>query len=217
MANFEQLTGDEFDDVIAGSSSSEAFKRLYIRFPHPGDDHCFVHRGPLTISGHFEAPGYCTLVVGDLTVDGLIDLNNPEGFDEGGLFIVIGNVTCRAFSGHYGKCTFIDGNLNASELVLNACEDSSLVITGDLKTKLFHGKDIWAEVGGVADMEYANGYCLPIGYKNAAKQAIRARRSTKSALVLDPAVLDDEDVLKGDEALQRLKQGQSILRSKRNI
>jgi len=81
----------------------------------------------------------------------------------------------------------------------------------------FRSRDIWAEVGGVADMECANGYCLPIGYKNAAKQAIRARRSTTSARVLDPAVLDDEDDLKVDEALQRLKQGQSILRSKRNI
>ena len=129
----------------------------------------------------------------------------------------IGNVTCRAFSGHYGKCTLIDGNLNASELILNAYEDSSLVVTGNLKTKFFHGRDIWAEVGGVADMGYAEGYCLPIGYKNAAKQAIRARRSTKSALALDPAVLDDEDDLKLDEALQRLKQGQSILRSKRTI
>lgn len=212
MANFEQLTADEFDDVIAGSASSEAFKSRYIRFPPAGEDHCFVHRGPLAGSGHFQAPGYCTLVVGDLTVDGLIDLNNPEGFDEGGLFIVIGNVTCRVFSGHYGKATLIDGNLNASELVLNACEDSSLLVTGDLKTKLFHGRDIWAEVGGVADMEYADGYCLPIGYENAAKQAIRARRRTKSARVLDPAVLDDEDDLNIDEALQRLKQGQSILR-----
>jgi len=212
MANFEQLTEDEFNDVIAGSSSSEAFKRQYMRFSPVRDDHCYVHHGTLAISGHFKTPGYCTLVVGDLTVDGLIDLNNPEGFDEGGLFIVIGNVTCRAFSGHYGKCTFIDGNLNASELVLNAYGDSSLVVTGDLKTKLFHGKDIWAEVGGVADMEYANGYCLPIGYKDAAKQAIRARSSKKNAPVLHPDVLDDADRFKVDEALQRLKQGQSILR-----
>jgi len=138
-------------------------------------------------------------------------LNSPEGYDEGGLFIIVGNVRCTAFSGHCGKCTFVDGDLNASELILNAYEDSSLVVTGDLKTKLFYGKDIWAEVGGVADFEYGEGYCLPIGWRDAARQLIEARRDTPAHLVLQPDLVD-ESALNTYEARARLSRGQSILR-----
>ena len=220
MSAFEQVTADEFDDAVECSPSSQKFKEQYARFAPfepSGDDHCFVHRGSLTVSGNFTAPGFFTLIIGDLTVDRLVDLDNPEGFDEGGLFIVIGNVSCRVFSGHYGKCRFVDGNLVASELILNAYEDSSLVVTGDLRTKLFYGEDICAQVGGVAEMEYADGYCLPIGYRDAAKQMIRARHDTKSHLVLDPEILDDRNCLKMEEVLPRLRRGKSILRSNRNI
>jgi hypothetical protein len=120
MSAFEQVTADEFDDAVERSPSSRKFKERYARFPPSGDDHCFVHRGSLTVSGNFTAPGFFTLIIGDLTVDRLVDLDNPEGFDVGGLFIVIGNVSCRVFSGHYGKCSLVDGNLVASELILNA-------------------------------------------------------------------------------------------------
>jgi hypothetical protein len=217
MSAFEQVTADEFDDAVERSPSSQKFKERYARFPSSGDDHCFVHRGSLTVSGNFTAPGFFTLIIGDLTVDRLVDLDNPEGFDEGGLFIVIGNVSCRVFSGHYGKCSLVDGNLVASELILNAYEDSSLVVTGDLRTKLFYGEDICAQVGGVAEMEYGEGYCLPIGYRDAAEQAILARHDTESHLVLDPKVLNDRNSLKMEEALPRLRRGKSILRSDRNI
>jgi hypothetical protein len=220
MSAFEQVTADEFDDAVERNLSSQKFKEQYARFAPfepSGDDHCFVHRGSLTVSGNFTAPGFFTLIIGDLTVDRLVDLDNPEGFDEGGLFIVIGNVSCRVFSGHYGKCSFVDGNLVASELILNAYEDSSLLVTGDLRTKFFYGEDICAQVGGVAEMEYGEGYCLPIGYRNAAEQAIRARHDTESHLVLDPKVLNDRNSLKMEEALPRLRRGKSILRSDRNI
>jgi hypothetical protein len=221
MAVFEQVTEDEFDAAVESSPSSEAFKEHYARFSPARDDHCFVHRGSLILQGHFAVPGYCTLIIGDLTVDGFIDLNNPEDFDEGGLFIVIGNVSCSAFSGHYGKCSFVDGNLIASDVIINAFEDSALVVTGDLKTKLFYGEDIWGEVGGAADFEYAHGYCLPIGYRDAAAQSIGPRFDTPAHLVLDPALLDDDvdddtaRPLDVHEACGRLRSGGSILRSER--
>jgi hypothetical protein len=215
MAIFEQVTEDEFDTAVESAPSSQTFKEQYTRFPAV-DDHCFVHRGSLILKGHFTAPGYLTLIVGDLTVDGFVDLNNPEGFDEGGLFIVIGNVNCTAFSGHYGECTLIDGNLIVREAILNAYEDSSLSVMGDLKTKLFYGEDIWAEVGGVADFEYGESYCLPIGYQDAAAQSISARRDTPARSILHPDLLeDDEDVvcyLKSYETCERLRRGESILR-----
>jgi hypothetical protein len=217
MAGFEQVTPDEFDDAIASSPSSRTFKEQYARFRPYRNDHCFIHRGSLVQRGHFAAPGFCTLIIGDLTIDGFVDLDNPEGFDEGGVFIVIGNVRCTAFSGHYGKCTFVDGHLIASELILNAYEDSSLLVTGDLKTRLFYGWDIWAEVGGSADFEYAEGYCLPIGYRAAGAEAIRARRDTPAHLVLDPDILDNRDGLKIYDARQRLRRGASILRLEDDI
>jgi hypothetical protein len=122
---------------------------------------------------------------------------------------------CTAFSGHYGKCSFIDGDLIASEVILNAYEDSRLVITGDLKTKLFYGEDIWAEVGGTADFEYGEGYCLPIGWRDAARQLTQARRDTPVHRVLHPDVADESSPvrpLKTHEARARLSRGQSILR-----
>jgi hypothetical protein len=217
MAAFEQVTEDEFDDAIESSPSSQTFKEQYARFSPHRDDHCFIHRGPLILQEHFAAPGFCTLIIGDLTVDGFVDLSNPERYNEGGLFVVIGNVSCTAFAGEFGKCTFIDGNLIASEVILNQYEDSSLVVTGDLKTKLFYGWDIWAEVGGVADFEYGDGYCLPIGYRNASAQSIHARRDTPAHLVLRPDILDDRDSLKWGEACEHLRRGESILRAERDI
>jgi hypothetical protein len=203
MAAFEQVTEDEFDDAIESSPSSRTFKEQYARLSPRRDDHCFIHRGPLTLRGHFAAPGFCTLIIGDLTVDGFVDLSNPERYDEGGLFIVIGNVSCTAFAGHFGKCTFIDGNLIASEVILSFHEDSSFVVTGDLKAKLFYGR---AKVGGVADFEYGDGYCLPIGYTNASAQSIHARRGRDTPAHL---VLPDAD--------ERMRRGESILRSERDI
>jgi hypothetical protein len=85
---------------------------------------------------------------------------------------VLGDVICKSFFNEYGKCTFVDGKLEASDLLCNAFGDSALVVTGDLTTKFFYGEDLWAEIGGRASMEYGDGYCLPIGYTAAAAQAI---------------------------------------------
>jgi hypothetical protein len=82
MSAFEQVTADEFDDAVERNLSSQKFKEQYARFAPfepSGDDHCFVHRGSLTVSGNFTAPGFFTLIIGDLTVDRLVDLDNPEG------------------------------------------------------------------------------------------------------------------------------------------
>ena len=78
MPSFEQVTSDEFNTAVESSPSSKIFKRQYAEFPPCPDDHCFVHRWPLNLQGHFAAPGFYTLIIGDLTVDGFVDLNNPE-------------------------------------------------------------------------------------------------------------------------------------------
>ena len=209
MNGFERVTMDAFDAAIEASPSSKAFKR---RIGHGLglDDPCLVHRGPLTVPGHFRAPGYCTLVVGDLTVDGLVDLTSPEGFDGGGVFIALGNVTCRAFNNDWGKLTAIDGNLQASDLVISCYEDSTLVVIKDLKTRFFYGRDVWVEVGGVAEMQYGDGYCLPIGYRNAAQQAIRPRHDAETSMALLTAAESDAPI--EYELLNKLKQGQPVFK-----
>ncbi len=136
------------------------------------------------MNGHFRAPGFCTLITGDLHVDGIVDLQNPDGYDEGGLFIVLGDVICHSFFNEYGKCTFVDGKLEARDLLVNAFEDSALVVTRHLRTNFFYGEDIWAEVGGSATMEYGEGYCLPIGYTADAVEAIMPKQDEEASLSL---------------------------------
>jgi hypothetical protein len=211
MAPFEQVSMSAFDDAIARSPLSPAFKAQIARFSPYHEDHCFIHRGPLLVPGHFEAPGFCTAVLGDLDVSGVVDLNNPEGFDEGGLFIVVGNVTCKGFVNHYGKYSVVDGDLVASDVIVNAYEDASLVVIGNLKTKFFYGEDIWAEVGGTADMEFGSGYCLPIGYRDAARQAIRPRHDRETSMALLAIGEPDDSYLQG-EFTKALKQGRSIFK-----
>ena len=93
------------------------------------------------------------------------------------------NVTCGAFAGTYGKCAFIDGNLVACDLILNSFEDSALVIAGNLRTRFYYGQDIWAEVGGSAEMEFGDGYCLPIGYTEAAAEVIEQEHVVRARIL----------------------------------
>lgn len=210
---FQKVTRAEFEGIIAGSGS-KAFQKLIGRYDialksHDPDD-CVVHRGSLSAKELLQAPAFATIVLGDLTVDGLVELGNPEGHDEGGLFLVFGDVTCGAFAGTWGKCSFIDGNLVARDLVLNSFEDSALVITGNLRTRFFYGQDIWAEVGGSAEMDFGDGYCLPIGYTEPADQAIEPRHDREASLHrLD---FDDTDYIEPRAFLERLRKGQSIFR-----
>lgn len=189
VASFELVSSDDFTRALEKSAASKAFRKQFARFSpscyegHNGAD-CMIHLGDLRTSGHFEAPGFCTLITGNLHVDGIVDLHNPydKGFDEGGLFVVLGDVVCNAFFNEYGKCSFVDGRLEARDLVVNAFGDSALVVTGNLTTNFFYGQDMWAEIGGRASMEYGDGYCLPIGYDDAAAEAVQPRQDADTSL-----------------------------------
>lgn len=154
LSSFEDVSREEFDLALQHSKASPSFRKQYARFaPHVGESY-MLHLGHLKMAGHFRAPGFCTLITGDLHVDGIVDLQNPDGYDEGGLFIVLGNVSCHSFFNEYGKCTFVDGNLDARDLLVAAFGDSALVVTRHLSTNFFYGEDIWAEVGAGATMAY---------------------------------------------------------------
>ena len=188
LSAFEEVSREEFDHALERSTASPRFRKQYARYAPHTDETYMLHLGDLRTDGHFKAPGYCTLVTGNLHVDGVVDLGNPEGYDEGGLFIALGNITCHSFFNEYGKCAFIDGNLDARDLVVSAFGDSALVVMRHLSTNFFYGQDVWAEVGAGASMEYGAGYCLPIGYTAAAAEAIEPNHDRQTSL----ALLDDD-------------------------
>jgi hypothetical protein len=172
---FRKVTTPEFKEWLAASDASQTFRKQYARyisFDPFTDTDAMVNDGDVRAAS-FKAPALCTLILGDLIVDDVVDLQTP--YDEGRLFVVIGNVRCRHFINEYGTNCFVDGNLEASQAILNGFEDASLNVIGDLKTKLFIGCDICAEVGGATDMDYGVGYALPLGYTDAGRQSIRPR------------------------------------------
>lgn len=166
MRDFEKVTAEEFGRCLSAASCSEQFKKQFMRLDPTTYDgwngpSYVVYQGDLAVDGNWKAPGFQTLVIGNLSVRGLVDLSNPydQGFDEGGLFIVLGNVECKAFSNEYGKASIVDGNLYARDILINDFGDSSLYVTVDLKTKYLHGVDMWVSVGGAVDVDYGDGYC----------------------------------------------------------
>ena len=190
---FRRVDRTAFDAAIAAAPLTELMRQQYARYsPNDydgwdGPDYR-IHDGDLIVDGHLNNVGFNTLVTGSITATGLVDLRNPHtepnnhGFDEGGLFMSAGDITCRALGGEGGKCTFIDGDLRASDFILNGFGNSSIVVSGRLTTRLFLGHDIWAEVGNGADLEYGIGYCLPIGYTNASSQAINPQHTQQQSI-----------------------------------
>jgi hypothetical protein len=208
---FEAVTRAVFDEIVA-NSGSKIFRQQLTRYdlaPFKSGD-CVVHRGHISAPDFLQVPAFKTIILGDLTVDGLVDLGGPDSYEEGGLFIVLGHVACTSFASGYGKCTFVDGNLEADSLILNAFDDSALVVTGNLRTHFFYGRDIWAEVGGVAEMHFGDGYCLPIGYTDAGYQAVKPIHDRETSLRrLD---FEDTDFIEAHRFLDRLRNGRSVFK-----
>jgi hypothetical protein len=211
---FRSVTAEEFNAALADSPPSPAFREHLARFVSFDEWLALdakVHDGNLRVSGSFGAPGLCTLIAGHLDVDGTIDLRND--YDEGGLFIVIGNVTCRHFVSNYAACSFVDGDLEARESIINGFSDSALSVVGTLRTRLFIGRDIWAEVGAGAEIEYGEGYCLPFGYTDPERQAIMPRHDeAATARVVVPPTNDEGYVFDVEPFVDRISAGQPIFR-----
>jgi hypothetical protein len=215
MPPFEKISPPEFCRLIA-ERASVGLRGQFSRYDVAdhrtwGSDETLVHRGPLILTGTFRAPAFNTLVLGDVFVEGLVDLD--DGHDEGGLFVALGHVECNSFANTYGKCAFVDGSLEATELVLNAFSDSSLTVIKNLRTRFFYGLDIWAEVGGRIEMDYGEGYCLPIGYRDAARQAIHPRHGSRASRAL--LNVDHVDEITPHRFLDTIRRGKSVFRAVR--
>lgn len=174
-------TGAEFREALERSSASPSFFEQFARFePFDRliDQDAAIHDGTLATDGVFRAPALCTLVTGNVAA-GIVDLS--AGFDAGGLFIVLGDVTCRHFIGHYGVQCFIDGDIAATGAILTGFEDSSMSVIGTLRTRLFVGADIVCEVGCGADIDYGIGCCAPLGYERTGEPFILPRHGEDEA------------------------------------
>jgi hypothetical protein len=131
-----------------------------------------------------------------------------DGHDAGGLFVVIGNVECDQFIGQYGKCVFVDGNLEVTQIILNCFEDSSLSVTGNLRTRFFYAWDQCGEVGGRAEMEYGHGYCLPFGPRESFTRAmIKPHHDADTSLRLLAVQKPGYDI--GSELVKLVRAGRS--------
>jgi hypothetical protein len=212
MGDFESVSEEEFQAIIDAAPTTGTFRRRYAALTPRTDGEDFqVHHGDLDLDGNFVAPAYCTLIVGNLTVSGFVDLANPydKGFDEGGLFVVLGDVECRVWAGEGGKCAFVDGDLVARDLLLNAYEDSSLIVTGALGTHFFYGIDIWAEVGTGAVMEYGHGYAL-LHRQGQNPLQIDPRHDAEASMALIAG--EDVDELSADALMDRVRSGEAVFR-----
>jgi hypothetical protein len=211
---FRSVTGDEFRQALADSPASplfwETFER-FVSFDAKMNQSAAVHDGPLKVADSLTVPALCTLITGGLEVGGVLDLQNE--WDGGGLFIVTGNVCCQHFISDYACCSFIDGDLDATQSLINGYFDSSLTVMGTLSTRLFIGADIWAEVGAGAVMDYGAGYCLPIGYSVAGAEAIVPRHSEEETLRLVlPAPNPKGYLLRAEQFDDLIRAGQPIFR-----
>jgi hypothetical protein len=213
---FESVTAEEFARILASAKPSAAFKKQYDRYEPSlydgwnGPDYR-VYRGDLIIDGNLVLPGLATLVLGEITVSGFVDLENDseKGFDEGGLFIALKSVHCRVFSGWYGKCSFVDGDLVAEDMIINAYEDSSLVVTENLRTRFFLGQDIAVEVGGHVDMAYGVGCALPLGGTPGGAVTPRHDEASSFAVLAED---DPEKLSEGSDMIKRVREGRPLFR-----
>jgi hypothetical protein len=172
---FQSVSGEAFKDALARASRTPLFDHaleLSISLDDLIDEDSVIHEGDLKIAGSLVAPALCALIIGDLEVSDFVDLRHDG---ERGLFIVLGSVRCRHFVSDHGCCSIIDGDLVAEQSVVNGFSFSCLTVTGVLRTRLFLGAEALTEVGAGADMEYGVGYCLPMDYCDASKEAIRPR------------------------------------------
>ena len=209
---FEPISPRDFCATIAGNGSprlAREFARFEFADPAawPIADG-MIHEGPLVLTGSFTPPSVNTLITGDLDVAGLVDCDT--GYDAGGLLVVLGNVSCGMFSGHFGASAFVDGDLDAWQFMLTAFEDSAFVVAGQLRTRFHYGWDIAVHVGNGARVEYGDGYCLPLGSRDATADAIMPRhdRDTSRRLLAGGDV--DEDI--GLDLQELIKDGRTPFR-----
>lgn len=211
-----EISIGEFNELLASSSASPAFREEFARYEFPRHDSQYidaaVHEGALRVKGPLKISAFYNLVLGDLTVEGAIDLRS--GWDTAGLFIVIGNVRCKHFISEYEAAVVVDGDLQADGAVLIS-ESDVFSVMGTLQARLLVGNNTWASVGAGALVDYGFGYCLPLGDEGSAMRPRHDEQATIQALIPEP---DEENTafpydLEGIGSL--IRAGKPIFKSER--
>lgn len=136
------------------------------------------------------------LFIGDLVSDSPLLIDNKNllvvgniktpwlsNIEEGGALIVIGNIECDYYNHCWERVGLISGNFVVNKLTVNAFQDSSLFVLGDLKTEFYYGDGIWITVAGNVEIEYGIGHCLGL---NDTKKVFRPKNNkTKSLAYLN--------------------------------
>ncbi|WP_337268808.1 hypothetical protein [Oryzifoliimicrobium ureilyticus] len=135
----------------------ERFSLVPSGFPE-GEISAAVHEGPLAVSGDFTPPTQLCAVLGDLTVTGKLSTEAVDGADGNATLIVFGDLDCASLVNDWASILVIAGDCRAYDWCFAAREDSAFIIGGDFTTPIFLGADIWASVGGLANMDYGYGY-----------------------------------------------------------
>lgn len=184
---FREISCEDFDRLLAGAPASAAFDAVLARYEDylAAFDRRYldaaVQEGDLHLAQDLKAPAFFTLVLGDLSVDGILDLRGA--YDRGGVLTVIGSVRCTHFISDIDAQVFIDGDLDATEAVIAGFEDSSLNIVGTLRARLFIGNDIGANVGDGAFVDFGDGYCTGLEGIGPVIRPRHGRLETVAALV----------------------------------
>jgi hypothetical protein len=185
----KKITSQEFIELLKSTGSPVLLGQLN-RFDldmvlGEYEDMCYVIEGDLHLDDSWQPEVANLIIMGSIHSTGFINSqSSSEEVDEGGSLWVLGDVTCRHFANYYGKSVFVDGSMKVEELAVNAFEDASLVVTGDFDAHYFYGIDIWVEAGGKIDLEYGEGYGLPLGYTDAPAQAIDPKHDKDTSLAL---------------------------------
>jgi hypothetical protein len=210
----EKVTSREFLDYIRGIREPQSrsilgridFARI-VKSRDDMDDACYIHEGDLVVPGDWQPPESNVIVHGSLIAGRFVHVEPLSGImDSWGSLLVLGDLRSRYFAGNYQTFVFVGGDMRVERLIVNSFEDSALTVAGNLETRFFFGLDIWAEVGKRAKIEYGCGYCLPIGFHNAAFQAVLPAHDNASSRRL--LYLHDDD---REETLIRRIKGDSLV------
>jgi hypothetical protein len=210
---FRTISPNVFDDLLASAPASAAFREEYARHEFLHDRRYIdasVQEGAFHVEGSLRAPAFYTLVLGDLSVEGMIDLRTS--YDSGGLFIVIGNVWCEHFISEDSAGVFIDGDLHAGGAVVIAYSDSSFSVVGSLRARLLIGNDQWASVGSGAVIDYGIGYCaaLESDGRSGIVRPLHDERATIQALILQPQ--EEGWPFDAEEIAKRIRSGEPLFK-----
>jgi len=149
-----------------------------------------VHEGALHVVGDFKQPKLLAAVQGDLTVDGMLSTQEIDGWDGNATLVVFGDLHCSQLINDWASLIIVTGDCTVTDWTFIAREDSAFIVGGDFTTPFFVGADIWASVGGRAEMDAGYGYALDL---NSGGPVVRpAKGWHESALQLGLPAKDEE-------------------------